>query len=190
MVSFTLSIKELESVVFGVAIDDNGRIWSTVFTERNRKNAVEALLKNLPIDSSFKEENNEYTDKILDCLISLAEGKGTTSRYKLAMDTSPTYYRKVYRTLQKVPRGKVVSYGGLAKATGSGRAARAVGNAMKKNPFPLFVPCHRVIKSDRCLGGFGGGVALKEKILLKEGVLLKNGKVNWTSLVLPGEFKK
>jgi methylated-DNA-[protein]-cysteine S-methyltransferase len=142
------------------------------------------------LNSSLKEEKNEYTDKVLDHLASLAEGKRTISRYELAMDTLPNYYRKIYRILQNVPRGKVISYGGLAKAAGSGRAARAVGNAMKNNPFPLIVPCHRVIKSDRGLGGFGGGVALKEKILLKEGVLLKNGKVEWTSLVRSGELKK
>ena len=67
---------------------------------------------------------------------------------------------------RNVPRGKTVSYSRLANFAGNPNAARAVGNVMKKNPFPIVFPCHRVIKSDGSIGGYSGGKKLKN-ILLK-----------------------
>jgi len=71
----------------------------------------------------------------------------------------------------KIPRGGVVSYSDLAKKTGKRNAARAVGRVMAANPFPLIIPCHRVIRADGKLGGFGGGLEMKKNLLEKEGIL-------------------
>ena len=82
------------------------------------------------------------------------------------------------RVLQKafdIPRGMIVSYGGLAEKVGAPRAARAVGNAMARNPFPLVLPCHRIIRSTGHLGNFGGGIDLKRALLLLEGVEVEEG---------------
>ncbi len=72
--------------------------------------------------------------------------------------------------LSQVPVGKVIGYGSLARWAGHPRAARAVGRLMAKNPFPLFYPCHRVVKADGSLGNFGGGKKLKQRLLEDEGV--------------------
>lgn len=77
---------------------------------------------------------------------------------------------QVLKTIQKIPVGKVITYATLAKAVGSPRSARAVGNALHINPFAPQVPCHRVIKSDGTLGGYGWGQSAKLKILKNEGV--------------------
>jgi methylated-DNA-[protein]-cysteine S-methyltransferase len=77
---------------------------------------------------------------------------------------------RVYQELMKLPRGSTISYGELAIAAGRPGAARAVGNAMKKNPIPVIVPCHRVLHSDGSIGGFGGGADMKRKMLMLEGV--------------------
>lgn len=61
---------------------------------------------------------------------------------------------------------------------GSGGAYRAAGNALHRNTHPIVVPCHRVVKSDGSLGGYGGGVNAKIKILTKEGVIIKHGKID------------
>jgi methylated-DNA-[protein]-cysteine S-methyltransferase len=66
--------------------------------------------------------------------------------------------------------GKVMSYGDLARKILAPGAQRAVGTALGRNPFPLIIPCHRVIRSDGSLGGFGGGLALKLELLQLEGV--------------------
>ena len=63
-----------------------------------------------------------------------------------------------------------MTYGGLAARMGVPGGARAVGNAMAGNPFPLVVPCHRVIRGDGSLGGFGGGLKMKRALLEMEGV--------------------
>jgi len=65
--------------------------------------------------------------------------------------------------------GEVMSYAELAKAVGHPRAARAVGRVMAGNPFPLLIPCHRVVGSDYSLHGFGGGLGMKEWLLAQEG---------------------
>ncbi|MHA2396353.1 MAG: methylated-DNA--[protein]-cysteine S-methyltransferase [Candidatus Thorarchaeota archaeon] len=76
---------------------------------------------------------------------------------------------KVLTTDWKIPRGKTATYGWVAKQIGT-KGVRAVGNANARNPFPLVVPCHRVIRSDRTLGGFGGGLEMKRHLLEMEGV--------------------
>jgi len=77
-----------------------------------------------------------------------------------------------YRALQKIPAGKVVTYKQLASYAGRDNAPRAVGQALAKNPFPIVVPCHRVISSNGSLGGFSarGGIGYKKRLLSHEGV--------------------
>lgn len=84
------------------------------------------------------------------------------------------FVEKVYDELRAVPRGSTVTYGELARRAGRPGAARAVGGAMARNPFPLFVPCHRVLASGGAIGGFSadGGLDYKRKLLALEGVEL------------------
>lgn len=88
------------------------------------------------------------------------------------------FQQMCYKTLKdKVPAGKVITYGGLAKLINHPTACQAVGSAMSKNPFAPEVPCHRVVKSNGELGGFTDDVSVKIKRLQKEGVLVENGRV-------------
>ena len=80
------------------------------------------------------------------------------------------FEKKVYKTTLKIPAGQVRSYKWVAETMGKPNASRAVGNALNKNPYPIFVPCHRVIKSDGSIGGFAGGSKAKKRLLTKEGV--------------------
>jgi len=89
------------------------------------------------------------------------------------------FQKKVYDVLRKVPKGKVITYKELAKAVGS-KAYRAVGTAMRKNPFAPKVPCHRVINSNGYVGNFSaqGGVRKKIEMLRKEGVIVDNNMID------------
>ena len=87
------------------------------------------------------------------------------------------FEQQILGVLQKVPKGKIVSYGDLAKAVGRPGSSRAVGNALHKNPCAPVVPCHRVVKSDGALGGFASGPKKKAALLKKEGIDVKKGKV-------------
>lgn len=86
------------------------------------------------------------------------------------------FQEKVYAKLRNVPKGRVTTYGELAKAIKS-KGYRAVGGAMNKNPYAPQVPCHRVVCSNGGIGGFASGVKKKIAILKKEGVLVKKNKI-------------
>ncbi|MCX8183191.1 MAG: MGMT family protein [Crenarchaeota archaeon] len=85
----------------------------------------------------------------------------------------------VYELLKKVPKGRVTTYGALARAVGHPDSARAIGALMRSNPYAPTVPCHRVVYSDGRLGGYGGikGLGKKARMLAREGVKVKNGRI-------------
>ncbi|MEK7522600.1 MAG: MGMT family protein [Patescibacteria group bacterium] len=91
-----------------------------------------------------------------------------------------SFKTNVYKICSSIPKGKVVTYGQLARLAGKLKAARAVGSFMKNNPDAPLVPCHRVVASDGKLTGYSGtgGITQKKKMLLKEGVYFKNSRVN------------
>ncbi|GAB2956142.1 methylated-DNA--[protein]-cysteine S-methyltransferase [Streptomyces heilongjiangensis] len=99
---------------------------------------------------------------------------GDRQVFELPLDWSLVsgFNRQVLRELASgVPYGSVVGYGDLARRVGQPGAAQAVGVAMGSNPLPVVVPCHRVVESDGGIGGFGGGLEAKRKLLALEGVL-------------------
>jgi len=79
------------------------------------------------------------------------------------------FQRQVWALTRAIPRGQTRTYGQLARLAGHGGSARAVGQAMAHNPWPVIVPCHRVVGHDGRLTGFGGGLALKQHMLEMEG---------------------
>ena len=86
------------------------------------------------------------------------------------------FNKKVWLALKLIPRGRVTTYKELAKYLGKPKAARAVGNACGANPDAPRVPCHRVVRSDGRLGGYGRGVKKKTELLNREGVKVTKGK--------------
>ena len=101
---------------------------------------------------------------------------GQSHHFELDVDLSSitTFQRRVLEETRKVPRGQVSTYAEIAKRIGQPKAVRAVGQALRRNPVPIVVPCHRVISSDGSLGGYGGNLRDKRKIelLRLEGVAL------------------
>src|SRR3989304_9724819 len=83
------------------------------------------------------------------------------------------FQKAVYRATAKIPKGQTRTYAQIAEAIGRPRAARAVGNALNRNPFAPDVPCHRVVRSDGCLGGFASGPRKKKRLLRSEGVVIQ-----------------
>ncbi|MEN6320778.1 MAG: methylated-DNA--[protein]-cysteine S-methyltransferase [Syntrophaceae bacterium] len=88
----------------------------------------------------------------------------------LDMGICSEFQKGVLNQTWMIPRGKVSTYGWLAGKLGMPKAARAVGTALATNPFPLVIPCHRVIRSDGSLGGYGGGLKMKKALLSMEGI--------------------
>jgi O-6-methylguanine DNA methyltransferase len=84
-----------------------------------------------------------------------------------------SFQKKVYTVVKKIPRGETRTYTWVAKKIGKPKAVRAVGRALSQNPFPVIVPCHRVVRSDGSMGGYAWGVELKKKILEIEKLSVK-----------------
>jgi methylated-DNA-[protein]-cysteine S-methyltransferase len=91
------------------------------------------------------------------------------SVFPVDVENRSMFERATLRHAQQIPRGSVITYSELAARLGNHRAARAVGNALRRNPVPLFVPCHRVV-GVADLGGYAWGPEIKRKLLQLEGV--------------------
>jgi O-6-methylguanine DNA methyltransferase len=99
------------------------------------------------------------------------------STVALDMDDVPEFHRRVYEAARTIPPGETLSYGDIARRVGAPRAARAVGQALGRNPFPIVVPCHRVLAAGGRIGGFSaqGGVTTKRRMLAIEGAPMDGG---------------
>jgi methylated-DNA-[protein]-cysteine S-methyltransferase len=99
------------------------------------------------------------------------------SRYPVDLSRLPQFLRRALLAARRVPYGEVRTYQWVAARAGNARAARAAGQAMHANPLPLVIPCHRIVGSGGRLTGFGGGLAMKQALLVMEGVDCERGKV-------------
>ncbi|MFF4115412.1 methylated-DNA--[protein]-cysteine S-methyltransferase [Streptomyces sp. NPDC001714] len=140
-------------------------------TDAVRERTVERLAARLGT-----EPVEDPTDPVLAEAISQLEAyfAGRRQDFDLPLDWSliSGFNRQVLRALAAgVPYGTVVGYGDLAGRVGQPGGAQAVGAAMGANPLPVVVPCHRVVESDGGIGGFGGGLETKRRLLALEGVL-------------------
>lgn len=104
-------------------------------------------------------------------MIKRLSGPMRNLRQKIENCKATPFQKRVWKALLEIPRGEVKSYGWLARRVGRPKAARAVGNALGKNPFAPEVPCHRIVSSIG-IGGYSGrgGVSKKRQLLMKEGV--------------------
>jgi methylated-DNA-[protein]-cysteine S-methyltransferase len=99
--------------------------------------------------------------------------EGRLDRFDLPLDwqLSHGFRRKVLRQTARIPYGQTRSYKEMAQRAGSPRAVRAAGSALGSNPIPIVVPCHRVLRTGGGLGGYGGGLELKQALLQLEGAV-------------------
>ena len=112
-------------------------------------------------------------------LVEYAGGSRQEFRIETSLARVSAFDRTILSRLCDVGYGELVTYGRLAEMAGCPGAARAVGGALNRNPLPIVVPCHRVVAADGTLGGYGGGLALKRRLLSLEGVAPPEG--GWPS---------
>lgn len=124
-----------------------------------------------PLVKSLKSSKGPEVEFLMQAVSELEEYfKGKRTRFDIPLDVQGTTFQmKVWNQLSKIPYGKTVSYSDVAKRIKNERAVRAVGTANGRNPVSIIVPCHRVIAADGTLGGYGGGLHKKIKLLQLEG---------------------
>jgi O-6-methylguanine DNA methyltransferase len=132
----------------------------TLYLVVNSTGAIKELafekpsLKTCALDPVFKDRLDGYFS-----------GSRRTFDLKIVLDDATRFEREVYEALNDVGYAEIRTYKWIAEKLGKPGAARAVGQALKKNPIPIIIPCHRIIESDGKLGGYSGGVDIKRRLL-------------------------
>jgi methylated-DNA-[protein]-cysteine S-methyltransferase len=142
--------------LFAAWVDDAGRLLRFRFRSDDAERLDREAEQNADALKDVRRQVGEYS-----------AGKRKVFEFELLPD-GQGFDLQVWKALSDIPFGRTVSYGAIAKAIGQPGAARAVGAANNANPIALIVPCHRVIGSDGSLVGFGGGLALKRRLLEHE----------------------
>jgi len=169
------SLESSKLGIFGVVWKEENHQKKVIkiFLPENKDNLFFKIKKEYP---SAKKSNslNEFIFEIKRFL----SGKNIKFNLEL-LDFSicTDFEKKVLIADFNIPRSYVSTYSRIAKSIGVPKGARAVGNALANNPFPLVIPCHRVIREDGSLSGFGGGFEMKKRLLENEGITLSKGKV-------------
>jgi methylated-DNA-[protein]-cysteine S-methyltransferase len=158
--------QKMKDVWYGAAIKDN-QVLATNFSSEEQD--LGRLLRRLPFDVPFQvtEEPNQLLTDALRALEEIFNGEDQGS-YGFKIDTSylSNYAKRVLNCTHLVPVGYVTTYGAIAKVAGG--SARSVGRVEASNPFPLLIPCHRVVRSDLSVGGYGYGMQVKLELLRRE----------------------
>jgi O-6-methylguanine DNA methyltransferase len=158
-------IENAEGVWYGVAFKDE-KVYGTTFAS-NEKHALRSLSESVHQDVSGQQlKPTQFAKNVIALLKDMYDGKNVDQNLTLKSERLSKYAMKVIDAVSKVPTGYVTSYGEVAKAVGGG--PRAVGQIMARNPFAPVCPCHRVLRSDLTLGGYGGGLEVKLAFLKRE----------------------
>ena len=127
-------------------------------------------MSNIAQDATGAELDNERFEELEERLQRVFNGEDLgLEDEELDLPDAPEFTKAVLNATRRIPRGETRSYGDLAAAVGNPRGARAVGQVMAGNPVAVLIPCHRVIASDMGLGGYGGHIEMKKRLLRLEG---------------------
>lgn len=155
---------------FAVAVED-GKIIKTILPKLSEKDAIDEISEGL--ESYILSEDYKSLAK---SICNLYYGKTATFENESLNLNFNKFQKQVLSEVMKIPFGEVKTYKQISEAINS-KAYRAVGTAIGKNPLPLIIPCHRVIRSDFKIGGFYGGTEMKKEILENEGIQIVDGKI-------------
>lgn len=175
---------QLEYITLSTRFGDMAIVWSG----KDDLLLIEEVIlprQSTSIDAIIREMYGEAThgsSEIVEALIKKIRKyfQGEVVKFELDMfnmDRCTPFQKEVLLAEYEIPRGRVSTYGRIARLLGKSGASRAVGNALANNPFPIVIPCHRAVQSNGRLGGYQGGIDMKKKLLEMEGVKLKNNRV-------------
>jgi len=158
--------QNIDGTWFAIALNQQQIVTSSFGV--NQQTTINNILFNIPFNMPFQvfHKPTALAKTTLATLKSIYNGENTNTNFNLAIDKLPAYTKKVLKITSTIPFGYITSYGAIAKAVGGG--PRAVGNIMASNPFAPIIPCHRVVKADFTLGGYGGGLKVKLELLGRE----------------------
>ncbi len=180
-----------------VVIDEHERVVSLSLPKESEAEAVNEAksLAFARISYRFRSEMDPFIRRVgrevVEYVDLCLKGEKVKRSFNLNVDGLSDFMKRVLSVVSIIPRGLVTCYGSIAEVVDNPRASRAVGNAVAKNPWPIIVPCHRVVRSDLSLGGYRGGLDIKKRLLRVEGVAVTStGKVLPSHVIRANELVK
>ena len=178
-----ISSENKGGVWFTAAVNERGQLAACAFSDKD-KHASELVVKEA-IRVDFSTQTDFFLNRRLQELYSLFLGRGKLGLKELDLSHVSGFRKRVYLQLARIPRGKVTTYGSIARKLGSITYSRAVGMANAMNPLPLALPCHRVLPSSFHVGKYGmpgrrpsDGGYMKRALLEREGVKFQGDRVS------------
>jgi len=174
-----------DGIWFAIAVNEKQELVACNFSNESRIKAEKSVQESIPRELIAKRGPNEADyHAIVDSIYSSYLGNGPRMRKFDFLENVSSFRKKVYAQLNRIPRGRVATYGAIAKKLGSKRYSRAVGTAVATNPISLIIPCHRVLPSSLKVGNYGmpgrnptEGGPIKRALLKREGVKFIEDKV-------------
>jgi methylated-DNA-[protein]-cysteine S-methyltransferase len=174
-------VRAAEEGLLDVAYATTDSPFGPLLLAQTKKGLVRVGLPNQDADELLVELAERVSPRVLEAPAELDEVRreldlyfeGKLGQFDLPLDwrLSGGFRQRVLRAINRIPYGQTRSYTEMARKAGNERAVRAAGTACGSNPIPLVVPCHRVLRTGGALGGYGGGLPMKEALLQLEGVL-------------------
>ena len=174
-----ISTIRLGSEWFSLAYDHDLRLVANSIPSTSPEESRRSLTNSLTVRRVKECFESAPDPAIVDKFTSALDSGIKNTNLNLSYEGIPQFQKRVLLMMTMIPKGRVATYRSIAAALGKPNAQRAVGNALARNPFPVIIPCHRVIRSDLSLGGYSGnrGTKIKESLLVREGVKIQNGRV-------------
>jgi methylated-DNA-[protein]-cysteine S-methyltransferase len=176
-----LRARAAEEGLLDVAYTTADSPFGTLLLASTRRGLVRVGLPNQDADELLADLAERVSPRVLEAPAELDEVRreldlyfdGKLDHFDLPLDwrLSGGFRQRVLRAIDRIPYGQTRSYTEMARKAGNERAVRAAGSACGSNPIPLVVPCHRVLRTGGALGGYGGGLPMKQALLELEGVL-------------------
>ncbi len=170
---------------FAVLMGQNGEMLASGFTSRDSDSVGKHVARHVSNATIIQQDH-----PLIQEMARLCDGEKSTKQVNLDLKRVTSFQKQVYRVLRKIPKGKVTTYGMISDAIQSG--PRAVGTAVASNPWPLFVPCHRVVPASMTIGNYSmngkpdlEGSDVKRELLENEGVKFNGDRVDESCLWKP-----
>ncbi len=187
-----LSSDERNGISFAIAVNERRQLVACSFSDRNREEAMKAVREAIGSSALTIEDGNAANKAIFQGLHDLFQGRSISSMNSVDLPHVSGFRREVYLLLQHIPRGRVTTYGAIARKFGPRGYSRAVGTAVGSNPMSLIVPCHRVVPASLEVGNYGmpgrkpsEGGYVKRGLLEREGVKFLRNKISRESVWSP-----
>jgi methylated-DNA-[protein]-cysteine S-methyltransferase len=156
------------------------KLIATTLPVNDLETAKKNLVNEIP-DKNIEFKDDAFCLSVSEKIFQAVRGEQVEFSETVDLSSLPPFQRKVLEATKEIGWGHVTTYGKLADKLGNKKAARAVGNALAANPLPMIIGCHRIVKSDGRIGGFGYGPEVKKKLLQNEGIKLERDRITLAS---------